>query len=329
MTKPANAAVELSVVVPTWQRRGLVTQTVSRLLEQRCSEPFEIVVVDDGCTDGTRAALEAIATTDSRLLVLSQPNRGRAAACNAGVAAARGRIVVLLDDDMQAAPGLLEAHLGGHRDGAEVVLGAIEHDPGSADTLLADAVEAWTHERSARLARSSTGFELHDVVTGHCSIRRDLFVELGGFDESFNRDGAFGDEDLELGRRLLERGCRIVYCAAAVARQRYVVRAERFLQQYAQAGAADVRFARKHPDLEETIFAYYTGVSRVHRLLRAPVLRCPALAAVVAGMLRGPVCRRVDRGARDALTARLLFTLQAIAYWKGVAYARRRDAARA
>jgi glycosyltransferase involved in cell wall biosynthesis len=85
----------LSVVIPTYNRAELVVEAVESVLAQQGVQP-EIVVVDDGSTDGTRAALERFA---GRIIYVHQPNAGVNAARNAGIRASRGEFVAFLDCD--------------------------------------------------------------------------------------------------------------------------------------------------------------------------------------------------------------------------------------
>ena len=85
----------VSVVIPTYQRRGLVRRAVASVLGQTFQD-FELIVVDDGSTDGTGDALEGI---DERIRYTRQENRGVAAARNVGIRLARGEIIAFLDSD--------------------------------------------------------------------------------------------------------------------------------------------------------------------------------------------------------------------------------------
>lgn len=87
---------ELSVVIPTYQRRQLVCEAIDSVLAQETERTLEIIVVDDGSTDGTA---EALARYGGQIRLLRQANRGISAARNAGMAAARGKFVALLDSD--------------------------------------------------------------------------------------------------------------------------------------------------------------------------------------------------------------------------------------
>lgn len=254
----------LSVVVPTFERRDVVLRSVEALAAQRVDSPFEAIVVVDGSSDGTAAALRAL-RPPFPLLVLEQPNRGAAAARNAGAARARGGILLFLDDDMEAAPDLLAAHLVRHRDGAEAVVGHVPLHPDSGDTVLPRAVGAWAEERLRRLSRPGAQLAAEDLLTGQLSVRRSLFEALSGFDERFTAGGSFGNEDLDLGIRLAASGARIEFAPEAVSRQRYVVTPRAYLRQWRDAGRADVRLARKHPERAAEIFAGKPGLPPVQR----------------------------------------------------------------
>ena len=85
----------VTVVVPAYNERECIASTVHSLLASTC--PVEVIVVDDGSTDGTADVVEAIGAPGVR--VLRQPNSGKPAALNAGIAAASHEIVVLMDGD--------------------------------------------------------------------------------------------------------------------------------------------------------------------------------------------------------------------------------------
>ena len=95
-----------SVVIPTFNRARIVGRAIRSVLAQTVDD-FEIVVVDDCSTDDTREVVARIVDPRIRLLPLAQ-NRGAAGARNAGIAAARGQWISLLDSDDEYAPVFLE-----------------------------------------------------------------------------------------------------------------------------------------------------------------------------------------------------------------------------
>jgi Glycosyl transferase family 2 len=103
VTRPDPASPSVAVIIPTYQRREYVTRAVRSVLAQTFSD-FELIVVDDGSTDGTG---DVLAGLDPRLRYHWQENRGTGAARNAGIALARGEIVAFLDSDNRWLPGHL------------------------------------------------------------------------------------------------------------------------------------------------------------------------------------------------------------------------------
>src|SRR4029079_11522793 len=105
---------ELSVVMPTHNRLEVLAEVLQALEFQQEPPSFEVVVVDDGSTDGTADWLRSRSCRIS-LRVMLQENHGPAAARNTGVAAASGRWVAFLGDDTVPSPGWLATHREAHR----------------------------------------------------------------------------------------------------------------------------------------------------------------------------------------------------------------------
>ncbi|MGH2745153.1 MAG: glycosyltransferase family 2 protein, partial [Thermoleophilaceae bacterium] len=118
----AERLPSVSVVMPTYNRRSLLPRVVEPLLGDRGAS--EVVVVVDGCDDGSLEWLRSRALRDGRLRPLGIENRGENGARQAGIEAARGEVVLLLDDDVAAEPGLASGHARRHAgDRGLVVLG--------------------------------------------------------------------------------------------------------------------------------------------------------------------------------------------------------------
>ena len=96
---------EFSIVMPVFNREHFVARALKSCLNDQQAD-FEIVVVDDGSTDGSTAVVESLRIPRLKL-IRHETNRGLAAACNAGVDAATGEWVVLLDSDDELLPGAL------------------------------------------------------------------------------------------------------------------------------------------------------------------------------------------------------------------------------
>lgn len=306
----------MSVVVPTFQRRDLVLTCVKSLDRQSVNCKFEVVVVVDGSTDGTTPALRELKPS-CPLVIIEQPNRGRAAACNRGAASARGEILLFLDDDMEADPQLLAEHDRSHRDGADVVLGHIPLHPDSPSNVLSRSVRDWADERGARLSQPGTELGLYDLVTGQMSLPRSVFDGLGGFDTDFTRSGSWGNEDIDLGCRLLSAGYGVVFNPRAVSWQKYVVGTAQNLKQWREAGKADVAFALKHPEQLEAVFPAEKA-QQPHRRRSLRSLAGRVRTALLLGPLKWIAIMLVQCGIQSPATARLFFRVRSAGYWRAV-----------
>ncbi len=306
-----------SVVVPTFQRRDSVVASL-RALRAQSVAPVEVIVVVDGSTDGTADALRAEAAAPFPVRVVEQPNSGASRARNHGASLAAGELLLFLDDDMLAAPDLLEVLDRAHQDGVDAVLGHIPLAPQSPPSFLARGVAEWAEGRRRRLVDSGGALTTADLLTGQLSVRRDLFLALGGFDEQFTRDGSFGGEDTDFGRRLFDGEHHVVFAPDAVSHQLYTVTPRAYLRQWHQAGAADVGYVRKHPtDLAEVYLAKRPH-TRSNRLVVRPLSRVPVLRDVVALGARTGVLAVVRARPDAATAARAFFVVRNLEYWRGV-----------
>jgi glycosyltransferase involved in cell wall biosynthesis len=176
----------VSVVIPTWNRAADVTRTVPHVLTQ-ADDGLELIVVDDGSSDGTWAALDGI--DDPRLRVVAQAHRGRSAARNLGASVARGDWLVFLDDDDRTGPEWL-AVLGrcSAEDGVGVVTCGVTHvgRDGQVERRAAPAADAPVGEIAARF------------LAGTFAVRRWLFDEVGAYDEAMAQS-----ENTDLGIRVV------------------------------------------------------------------------------------------------------------------------------
>ena len=296
-------APRFSVVIPTYQRRDVVVSSVQALAAQN-EQSFEVIVAVDGSTDGTAAALRDL-TLPFPLRVIEQPNAGRAAAVNVGAEHARGDLLLILDDDMEADPRLLEAHGASHREGIDVVIGHIPLHPDSPDNVVSRAVGAWAEARGRRLAERPHELPHSELISGQMSLGRQLFLRVGGFDTRFTKGGTFGNEDLDLGARLLAAGAVVSFDEGAVSRQRYVVTPGEYLDQWRDVGAADVLLARRWPRHAGALRSRPDG--RRARLVWRP-FRLP-LRALVLALTRA--------GLKGFRTSRLFFLARDLEYFRG------------
>ncbi len=241
--------MDVSIVIPTFNRRDLVLRTLSTLREQDLSgNAFEIIVVVDGSTDGTTDALKKFQTLNfsCRFRVIEQQNRGPSAARNAGSRAAEAGLLLFIDDDMQCAAGLIAAHVAAHRNRRDIIgFGAIFS---SSDSPRSLALECFNREIGAyhleHVQTPGTPWLHSTCVFSNTSLAKNFLLDAGGFDEDFRVR-----EDLDMGVRLLKRGAQAYYVCDAVAYQYYTKTGSDLLIEAERFALADIRFASKHPGL--------------------------------------------------------------------------------
>jgi glycosyltransferase involved in cell wall biosynthesis len=196
----------VTIVTPTYNRRSSLDRLLGGLRAQ-CFPPdqFELVVVDDGSTDGT---LEYLRTVEMpfNLRVFQQVHAGPAEARNLGVTQARGRLVLFLDDDVLPDPALIGEHVATHAAATDlVVIG-----PMSPPSWPRPAWIRWDEETLQQQYRAMLEGKWactpRQFYTANASVGRDRFLQSGGFDGRFKRA-----EDVELAFRLQDRGARFTF----------------------------------------------------------------------------------------------------------------------
>lgn len=212
---PANNLPRASVVIPTYNRSATLERVLRGLSRQTVTpDTFEVIVVADGCTDGTGDLCRSLAgELPFYLRLYEQSNAGPAAARDRAVREARASLIVFVDDDVVPDEHLIATHLAAHvADGDDVVVALGPLLPPRDKRL--NVWGAW-EERSlcAQYDAMEAGRwqpTYRQFYTGNASLTRQLILDSGGFNACYRRA-----EDVELGLRLAARGCRFVFLPKA------------------------------------------------------------------------------------------------------------------
>ena len=152
MTREASL---LSVVAPMYEEEDTVAPFLARVHAALAGSAYEVILVDDGSKDGTRAAMAAAAAADPRVKVVAlSRNFGHQPALTAGLEHARGDAIVMLDGDLQDPPELIPTMLERWREGVDVVYAVREQRLG--ETLFKKTTARWFY----RVFRRLTGMDL-------------------------------------------------------------------------------------------------------------------------------------------------------------------------
>jgi glycosyltransferase involved in cell wall biosynthesis len=233
MSAAAKKAPECSVVIPTYNRVTLLKYTLEALAKQRLPrEDFEVLVVDDGSSDGTA---DMVASYHDRLNLryFFQPDEGwrSAKARNVGIEHAAGDICVFVDSGVLLHSRCLEAHIASHRsasvplavcgyvygyninnEDADLIIQAIDPDDPDGTIARMQQEQKWLDFREFFYAKYTD--EFHGLAapwtiywTSNVSASTEQVRSVGAFDEAFQ---TWGGEDMDLAYRLYRDGAKFI-----------------------------------------------------------------------------------------------------------------------
>jgi glycosyltransferase involved in cell wall biosynthesis len=247
---PSGGPYELAVVVPTRDRRPILLETLARLDAQVADLPVEIIVVDDGSSDGSaEAAADLAAGARSSIEVVSQEPAGPARARNVGLGKTASATCLFLGDDIWPRPGLVARHLEFHRRRPQVdaaMLGLTV----PADSLADSEFIGWLHSSGVQFGYRS--LRPGDQVPASCfwtsnvSVKTDLLSRVGGFDEAFRQPAC---EDAELGVRLARSGMNLSFDPLAVGEHFHPTDLTRTLERMRMVGESFRLLSDRAPEL--------------------------------------------------------------------------------
>lgn len=252
----------LSVITPTYNRKPILEKCLQALEHQQIPadspiEGYELLVVDDGSTDGTVEWLQAHPLDFPHVRVVQQDHKGIAFARNLGVESAKGDVIVFADSDLIVNPGFLHAH-------AQVL---------QASQAATRCDRAFSYGRNVSTTNFTdptsepykpTDFSAAFFETNNVAIPRHWLIDAGGFDTQFNQ---YGWEDLEMGVRLKQMGLQLLRCPDAVGYHYHppfsLDELPSLIDKEMQRARMGVVFYRKHPTFEVRLMIQMTWFHRV------------------------------------------------------------------
>jgi GT2 family glycosyltransferase len=237
----------LTIVIPCHNRREALHFTLDSLCQQTFpAEDFEVIVVDQASTDGARELASTIEIPYELHLIGQDAKYGISVSRNAGVEAANSPIVLFLDADLLADPGLVQAHVACHAasPGALVCGRVLPYPP--AYTSFID--QAANPDMGLDRGDAEGPLPFYQAFGGHLSLTTDTFRRVGPFDPQLK-----GFEDIEFAYRAKRLGFPIVNCPRAISYHNH----PRTLRERCARARAYIRMVpfslNRYPELKGTI----------------------------------------------------------------------------
>ena len=230
----------VSVVVPARNAAGTLAEQMRALARQDYDQPWELVVVDNGSHDDTRAVAIAQPTHGRcSVLVVDEPRPGLNIARNAGVRASSAPLIAICDADDLVSSGWLTAMAAGLARW-DLAGGAFEFALLNSPSARAMRGVRPGQERVTTIG-TGLGF-LPQVIGANIAFRREVWQAVDGFDESF----AEGGDDVDFGWRCQHLGFSLGYVPEAVVHYRFRASKEALLRQYVRDGTGSAHLYAIH-----------------------------------------------------------------------------------
>ena len=251
----------VSVVIPTYNRRPILEKCLLALEQQQACpliDRYEVVVVDDGSTDGTPDWLRQNASRFPHVRLIEQSHGGPAEGRNRGVDHAQGDVIVFIDSDLVVTDSFLSCHAG------SLVSSWAERGDRLCFTYGA-VVNTANFEQPTAERHKLRDLSWAYFATGNVAIDKEVLQRAGLFDTGFR---LYGWEDLELGERLRRMGVKLIKCPAAVGYHWHPAltldQIPRLIQVEGERARMGLVFFRKHPTRRVRFIIQFTWL---HRLL--------------------------------------------------------------
>jgi len=254
-------SLEVSVVIPTYNRKTVLGETLHRISNQTFpKDKYEVIVVDDCSMDGTQEYLRSLKYLVSTRHILNNTNLGRAKTRNRGIREAKGKYILMIDDDIWASNNLIEKHYEEHMRHSEdvAVVGAIlvaNEVPKTAVNEFLNDHHRWCY---IEMSKYKDSLPFNFCKTASLSMSKEVLFRVGFFNEAFVN---YGGEDTELGYRLDRYGIKLFFARDAFGHHFHDESVENFITRSISLGREHIVFLKQHPEADS---GKYQGFFTAH-----------------------------------------------------------------
>jgi GT2 family glycosyltransferase len=233
-----------SIIIPTYNGGHKIGRLLHALQNQTVSD-FEIIVVIDGSTDNTKDILAKYSNNFTALIVIEQDNAGRAKVKNRGARAASGNLLIFYDDDMNPEPDSVSRHIQFHATHSGILSGNqieyISPEKPEVQNYKAHLTNKWLGKYGEGLTQLDSANLF--FTAANCSVRKDTFLSLGGFDERLT-----DAEDYDLAWRAREKNIPVYFDKQNLAVHHDAITARSYIRRQRQYNEASARLLNFYPE---------------------------------------------------------------------------------
>ncbi len=248
--------MNVSVVIPTYNRKSILQKCLNALEKQtltNCISNYEIVVVDDGSSDGTTTWIRKNIESLPHVVLYEQEHGGPALGRNLGVMKSKYEIIIFIDSDLIVLEDFLVCHV-------EKLTSSWKKNNKKCFTY-GSVVNTSNFKNPENEKYKLTDVSFAYFATGNVAISKELLLKAGLFDNSFS---LYGWEDLELGERLKKIGTKLVKCPEAIGFHWHPPfdcrQIESLISQEKERARMALVFYRKHPNLRVRLMIQLTPI---------------------------------------------------------------------
>ena len=252
--------MNVSVVIPTYNRKSILQKCLKALENQNLTNiisNYEIVVVDDGSTDGTCSWIRNNSETFPHVVLYEQEHGGPALGRNLGVIKSKYEIIIFIDSDLIVLEDFLVCHVK--------KLSSYWKKNNKKCFTYGSVINTSDFKNPENEMYKLTDVSFAYFATGNVAISKELLLNIGLFDTSFS---LYGWEDLELGERLKKIGTKLVKCPEALGFHWHppfdCSQIKSLISQEKERAKMALLFYKKHPNLRVRFMIQLTPI---HNLL--------------------------------------------------------------
>ncbi len=255
--------MNISVVIPTYNRKLILQKCLFALENQRLDRfinSYEVVVVDDGSTDGTTSWIIDNKEKLPHVVLYEQSHGGPALGRNLGVIKSKNEIIIFIDSDLI----VLKDFLSNHAKKLKYYWDKFNKNCFTYGSVINTSNFDYPEKEAHKITDISFAY----FATGNVAISRDLLLKVGLFDNSFS---LYGWEDLELGERLKQLGTKLVKCPEAKGFHWHppfkCEQINSLVSKESERAKMALIFFNKHPNLRVRFIIQFTFLHRILWLL--------------------------------------------------------------